>query len=84
MTADTTFPPAAGTETFFKLAFAIGVVAAGLEIGYLLYSSIPYDPVGYLIGRDFVNTWVGGELALTRQPQDYAGLWARCVDGIRE
>jgi alpha-1,2-mannosyltransferase len=66
-----TFPPAAGTETFFKLAFAIGVVVAGLEIGYLLYSPIPYDPVGYLIGRDFVNTWVGGELALTRHPQTY-------------
>src|SRR5271165_5159836 len=71
MTAHTTFPPATGTETFFKLAFAIGVVVAGLEFGYLLYSPIPYDPVGYLIGRDFVNTWVGGELALTCHPQSY-------------
>jgi alpha-1,2-mannosyltransferase len=71
MTAHVTFPPRAGTETFFKLAFAIGVVVAGFEIGYLLYSPIPYDPVGYLIGRDFVNTWVGGELALTRHPQTH-------------
>ena len=69
MTAHTTFPLAAGSDTFFKLAFAFGVVVAGLEIGYLLYSPLPYDPVGYLVGRDFVNTWVGGELALTRNPQ---------------
>src|SRR5713101_8191410 len=65
MTAHTTFPLAAGTDTFFKLAFAFGVIVAGLEIGYLLYSPLPFDPVGYLVGRDFANTWVGGELALT-------------------
>jgi len=41
MTAQTTFPTATGSEIFFKLAFAIGVVVAGLEIGYLLYSPIP-------------------------------------------
>lgn len=66
-----TFPLAAGPDTFFKLAFAIGVMVVGLEIGYLLYSPFPYDPVGYLVGRDFVNTWVGGELALTRNPQTH-------------
>jgi alpha-1,2-mannosyltransferase len=46
-------------------------MVAGLEVGYLLYSPMPYDPVGYLVGRDFVNTWVGGELALTRTPQSH-------------
>ncbi len=66
-----TFSLAAGPDTFFKLAFAIGVMVVGLEIGYLLYSPFPYDPVGYLVGRDFVNTWVGGELALTRNPQTH-------------
>jgi hypothetical protein len=71
MTVHTTFPLANGQDTFFKLAFAIGVMVAGLEIGYLLYSPLPYDPVGYLVGRDFVNTWVGGELALTRSPQTH-------------
>jgi alpha-1,2-mannosyltransferase len=71
MTTHTTFPLAAGTDTFFKLAFAFGVCVAGLEIGCLLYSPIPYDPVGYLVGRDFANTWVGGELALTRNPQTH-------------
>ena len=56
-------------HTFFKLAFAIGVMIAGLEIGYLLHSPLPYDPVGYLVGRDFANTWLGAQLALTGHPQ---------------
>lgn len=59
MTAEMTLPAArqAGTDTFFKLALAPGIVVVGLEIGYLFYSPFPYDPIGYLIGRDFVNTW---------------------------
>jgi hypothetical protein len=32
-------------ESFFKLAFAIGVLVGGLEVGYLIYSPFPYDPV---------------------------------------
>jgi hypothetical protein len=47
------------------------VLVLGLEIGYLLYSPMPYDPVGYLIGRDFANTWVGGALALSLHPQSH-------------
>jgi alpha-1,2-mannosyltransferase len=58
-------------EAFFKVAMAVGITVAGLEIGYLLYSPLPYDPVGYLVGRDFVNTWVGGELALSGHPQSH-------------
>jgi hypothetical protein len=64
-------PLSARIETFFNLAFAIGVLVVGLEVGYLIYSPFPYDPVGYLIGRDFVNTWVGGELALSGRPQTH-------------
>jgi hypothetical protein len=52
---------------------AIGVVVAGLEVGYLLFSPLPYDPVGYFVGRDFVNTWLGGQLALTGDPAPYFG-----------
>ena len=63
--------PAAGADTFFKLAMAIGIVVAGLEIGYLWFSPLPYDPVGYYVGRDFVNTWLGGQLALTGNPGAY-------------
>jgi hypothetical protein len=58
-----------GRPLFFKFAFAIGVMIAGLEIGYLLHSPLPYDPVGYLVGRDFANTWLGAELALSGHPQ---------------
>jgi hypothetical protein len=71
LSTQTTFPLAAETSIFFKLAFAFGVLVLGLEIGYLLYSPFPYDPVGYLIGRDFANTWLGGALALTLHPQSH-------------
>jgi alpha-1,2-mannosyltransferase len=67
-------PLAAEKDSFFKLALAIGVMIAGLEIGYLLHCPLPYDPVGYLVGRDFANTWVGGELALTGAPQTRFGV----------
>ena len=87
MTLPATAPHTAARDSFFKLALAIGVLVVGLEVGYLLYSPLPYDPVGYLVGRDFVNTWVGGELALTREPQAhfavdaYNGLLAEKFGG---
>jgi alpha-1,2-mannosyltransferase len=62
-----------GTDLFFKLAFAIGVTVAMLELGYLLSSPLPYDPVGYMVGRDFVNTWLGAQLALTGNPAPFFG-----------
>jgi len=71
MSAHATFPLASANANFFKLAFAFGVLVLGLEIGYLHYSPMPYDPVGYLIGRDFANTWVGGALALSLHPQSH-------------
>jgi alpha-1,2-mannosyltransferase len=62
-----------GTDLFFKLAFAVGVTVAMLELGYLLSSPLPFDPVGYMIGRDFVNTWLGAKLALTGDPAPFFG-----------
>jgi alpha-1,2-mannosyltransferase len=62
-----------GKDLFFKLAFAVGVMVALLELGYLLSSPLPYDPVGYMIGRDFVNTWLGAKLALTGNPAPFFG-----------
>ena len=62
-----------GTDLFFKLAFAVGVMVALLELGYLLSSPLPYDPVGYMVGRDFVNTWLGAKLALTGNPAPFFG-----------
>jgi hypothetical protein len=75
MTAQTGLPSAsaAGAGAFFKLAMAFGVVVVGLEIGYLLYSPLPYDPIGYYVGRDFVSTWMGGQLALTGDPAPFFG-----------
>lgn len=63
-------------ELFVKLALAIGVLVAGLEVGYLINSPYPLDPTGYMIGRDFVNTWVGAKLALSGNPAPYFGLEA--------
>jgi hypothetical protein len=75
MTFQTALPAARdrGTDLFFKLAFAIGVTVAMLELGYLLSSPLPYDPVGYMVGRDFVNTWLGAKLALTGNPAPFFG-----------
>src|SRR5438309_1141020 len=63
--------PSDPRDTFFKLALAVGIVVAGLEVGYLIYSPLPYDPVGYVVGRDFANTWLGAKLALTGDPGRY-------------
>ena len=76
MAAAAQSPTASIREAFFNLAVAIGITVAGLEVGYLFYSRFPYDPVGYLVGRDFVNTWVGGELALSGHPQSHFGVEA--------
>jgi hypothetical protein len=35
---------------------------------------MPLDMQGYAIGRDFVNTWLGGKLALTGDPGAYFGF----------
>lgn len=65
---------APATDLFFKLAFAAGLTVVLLEIGYLIYSPLPFDPVGYMVGRDFVNTWLGAKLALTGNPGAFFGL----------
>lgn len=63
-------------DVFFKVAFAMGILVVGLEIGYLVFSPLPYDPVGYVVGRDFMNTWLGGKLALSGDPAPYFGIRA--------
>jgi hypothetical protein len=71
MTATTLPTRSPGADIFFKLAVAVGVFVAILEIAFLVYSPIPYDMQGFAIGRDFVNTWVGGKLALMGEPGPY-------------
>jgi hypothetical protein len=63
-------------STFFKLALACGVLVAGIEIGWLVISPLPYDVSGYVIGRDFVGTWAGAKAALTGNPAQYFGFEA--------
>jgi alpha-1,2-mannosyltransferase len=63
-------------ELFLKLALASGIMVAGLEIGYLLCSPLPYDPIGYMVGRDFANSWLGGRLALSGDPGAHFGVLA--------
>ena len=63
-------------ETFFKLALACCVFVAGLETAYLLYSPLPYDIQGYMVGRDFANTWAGAKLAVSGNPAPFFGYKA--------
>jgi hypothetical protein len=58
----------AGREVFFKLAIGFGILILAFEIGYLVKSPWPFDPIGYLVGRDFVNAWLGAKLALAGDP----------------
>lgn len=60
--------PARGTELYLKLAFAAGIAALALELAYLLASPLPYDLADYMVGRDFVNVWMGARIALTGDP----------------
>ena len=62
---------AAQARAFIRLAMPIGVFLLTLEIAYLLMSPLPYDSAGYLVGRDFVNTWMGGHIALIGDPTPY-------------
>ena len=51
-------------DIYKKMAVAATVFAVIFEAGYLATSAAPYDGLGYLIGRDFVNTWMGARSAL--------------------
>jgi hypothetical protein len=59
-------PPA--DDLYKRMAVAATVFAVIFEAGYLLTSAPPYDGLGYLIGRDFVNTWMGAHAALAGGP----------------
>jgi hypothetical protein len=56
-------PTTPADDRYKKMVVAATAFAVMLEAGYLLTSVPPYDGVGYLIGRDFVNTWMGAHSA---------------------
>lgn len=64
----------ASRALFIKLASGFGVLILALEIGYLVKSPWPYDPIGYMVGRDFVNAWLGAKLALAGDPAPHFGF----------
>jgi hypothetical protein len=79
MSAEAVLLPArrqTASERFFKLALAFGIGIAVLEGAYLCYSKWPYDVQGYMVGRDFVNAWVGAKLAWTSDPGAFFGIKA--------
>ncbi len=39
-----------------------------IEISYFATSKLPFDTFGYLVGRDFVSTWMGARVALHGHP----------------
>jgi alpha-1,2-mannosyltransferase len=58
----------AADDLYKKMAVVVTVFAVMFEAAYLLGSAPPYDRFGYLIGRDFVNTWMGANSVLTGGP----------------
>jgi alpha-1,2-mannosyltransferase len=65
---------AAADELYAKLTVAAGVFFAVLEVCYFVMAGrhlsgpIPSDGFGTAIGRDFVNTWMGGRSAFSGGP----------------
>ena len=81
-------PPA--DDIYKKITVAATVFAVMFEAGYLLTSAPPYDRFGYLIGRDFVNTWMGANSAFSGGPAAWfdfdtynAALAAQCTPTFR-
>jgi hypothetical protein len=66
-------PPALAAidELYAKMAIAAAVFMVVFEIGYFAVSKPPFDALGYLIGRDFVNMWMGARAVLTGDPSPY-------------
>lgn len=58
-------PESRDDDLFAKVTIGAAVFFAVFFVGYLLASHPPYDGFGYLIGRDFVNMWMGARAALS-------------------
>jgi alpha-1,2-mannosyltransferase len=51
-------------DIYRKMTVAGAVFFVIFEIGYLFTTTPPFDGRGYVIGRDFVATWIGAKSAL--------------------
>jgi alpha-1,2-mannosyltransferase len=54
----------AGRRVYVVVALLTGFASIAAWLVYLAYCPFPFDPVGYLVGRDFVNTWMSARAAL--------------------
>jgi alpha-1,2-mannosyltransferase len=61
----------AGRQIYLVAAMATGLASLAAWCIYLAYCPLPFDPVGYLVGRDFVNTWMGARAALAGDPAQW-------------
>jgi alpha-1,2-mannosyltransferase len=67
-------PASASEDLFGKLTFAAGVFFVVLELSYFLMAGryhsafVPLDGFDSAIGRDFINTWMGGRSAFSGGP----------------
>ena len=58
-------------ELFNKMTAVAASFAITCVLLYFFYSDPPFDGTHFLIGRDFVNTWMGGRAALSGQPEPW-------------
>lgn len=58
-------------DVYAKMTAVAAVFAVASIAAYLFVSKPPYDMSGYLIGRDFVNTWMGARAALAGDPKPW-------------
>lgn len=65
-----------------KMLTAGAVFFSVFIAGYAVSTQPPFDMLGYLIGRDFLNTWMGAKLALAGDVSPYMDF-SRYNEAIR-
>jgi hypothetical protein len=58
-------------DVYAKMTVGAVVFTVIFELGYFSQIRPPFDALGYLIGRDFVNTWMGARAALAGDPKPW-------------
>jgi hypothetical protein len=82
MTRQTANDVAASEQLYAKFTVAAGVFFLVFELSFFAVSKVPsfalpsVDISGYAVGRDFLNTWMGGRAALGGGPAQWFDLAA--------
>ena len=69
-------------DVYARLTFAAGVLFLGIEIAYLSSArslsvvAPPIDGSGFVVGRDFINSWMAGRCAFSGGPAAWFDLTA--------